>query len=409
MAEIAQLSPNPKFHVDDANGKPLAGGLVSTFIAGSSTPIVTYTDASGTIENETTVELNIRGEADIWLLTTEAYKFVITDADLNPIYTVDNITVGGTSAIASVAWSAITGKPTTFPPSAHNQAWSTITSRPTTIAGYGITNAYTKTEVDNLITGSESDITAQLVALSATDVVLGGRIDDLDASQLVQDGYITSLNASQIVQDGQIASLSATINALDFSGYLPTSGGTMTGELYVKSTPTAGYVNVQSYLDRGGIFIDSTSGINHINLVADNNYSRVECTNELGYAAIGAAEGDVPYFYAYNSTTYESANVKTDLIKITSGANDASLTPTDLKFNGVSIFDTFLTPGTFGYNHTQSSPNTTWTITHNLGYKPNVQAYNSSNDVINGTVHHVNTNQCTIVFSSSQSGGARCI
>ena len=35
----------------------------------------------------------------------------------------------------------------------HNQAWSTITSTPTTISGYGITDAYTKTEVDGFLQG----------------------------------------------------------------------------------------------------------------------------------------------------------------------------------------------------------------------------------------------------------------
>lgn len=51
----------------------------------------------------------------------------------------------------SHAWAEITGKPTTFAPSAHSQAWSTITGTPITIAGYGIGDAYTKTEVDGLL------------------------------------------------------------------------------------------------------------------------------------------------------------------------------------------------------------------------------------------------------------------
>ena len=38
--------------------------------------------------------------------------------------------------------------------SSHSHSWSDITSGlPTTISGYGITNAYTKTEVDNLVAG----------------------------------------------------------------------------------------------------------------------------------------------------------------------------------------------------------------------------------------------------------------
>jgi hypothetical protein len=40
------------------------------------------------------------------------------------------------------AYSSLTGTPSTFAPSAHNQAWSTITGTPTTVAGYGITDAF---------------------------------------------------------------------------------------------------------------------------------------------------------------------------------------------------------------------------------------------------------------------------
>lgn len=43
-------------------------------------------------------------------------------------------------AAGPVAWGDVTGKPSTFPPSAHNQAWSTITSTPTTVSGYGMTS-----------------------------------------------------------------------------------------------------------------------------------------------------------------------------------------------------------------------------------------------------------------------------
>lgn len=50
---------------------------------------------------------------------------------------------------AGSAWADITGKPSTFPPDAHNQAWSTITSTPTTLAGYGITDALTAATADS--------------------------------------------------------------------------------------------------------------------------------------------------------------------------------------------------------------------------------------------------------------------
>lgn len=55
----------------------------------------------------------------------------ITAAEIRSLIGVDTLT-----------WNNISGKPTTFTPSAHNQAWSTITGTPTTIAGYGITDAF---------------------------------------------------------------------------------------------------------------------------------------------------------------------------------------------------------------------------------------------------------------------------
>lgn len=43
----------------------------------------------------------------------------------------------------NLTWEGISGKPSTFPPSTHNQAWSTITGTPTTLAGYGIADGIT--------------------------------------------------------------------------------------------------------------------------------------------------------------------------------------------------------------------------------------------------------------------------
>lgn len=90
--------------------------------------------------------------------------------------------------------------------------------------------------------------------------------------------------------------------------------------------------------------------------------------------------------------------------------------PTDADFtlNGQAIatqafVNNLISSGGAGYNFTVSSPSTVWTITHSLGYFPIVQTWNSSNDVIIGTVHHVSVNQLTVTFSGSQSGGGRCV
>jgi len=60
----------------------------------------------------------------------------------------------------------------------NNVSWSSVTSTPATILGYGITDAYTKTEVDNFITGldfkqSVRAVTTANIALSGTQTIDG--------------------------------------------------------------------------------------------------------------------------------------------------------------------------------------------------------------------------------------------
>ena len=77
----------------DDNGVPLAGGLIYTYQAGSSTPLVTYTDNGGTVANANPIVLDASGRTpqEIWLLTGYSYKFVLQNADSVLIQTLDNI------------------------------------------------------------------------------------------------------------------------------------------------------------------------------------------------------------------------------------------------------------------------------------------------------------------------------
>jgi microcystin-dependent protein len=93
MASVL-LSPygNGQQFFDD-NGVPLAGGLIYTYQAGSSTPLVSYTDNSGNIANANPIVLDASGRTpqQIWLLTGFSYKFVLQNADAVLIQTLDNI------------------------------------------------------------------------------------------------------------------------------------------------------------------------------------------------------------------------------------------------------------------------------------------------------------------------------
>ncbi|CAB4123764.1 hypothetical protein UFOVP45_22 [uncultured Caudovirales phage] len=65
-----------------------------------------------------------------------------------------------------------------------------------------------------------------------------------------------------------------------------------------------------------------------------------------------------------------------------------------------------LIPGLVSYRHTQLAASNTWTITHNLHFMPNVTAYDSSGNMVEGNVVHTNVNSLTIQFSAAISGNA---
>lgn len=77
----------------DDNGVPLAGGLIYTYQAGSSTPLATYTDNGGVIPNSNPIVLDASGRTpqEIWLFEGYSYKFVLKNADDVLIQTLDNI------------------------------------------------------------------------------------------------------------------------------------------------------------------------------------------------------------------------------------------------------------------------------------------------------------------------------
>lgn len=97
------LSPLPIQKFFDNNGNPLNGGLLFTYVVGTSTKLATYTDATGVTPNSNPVVLDYRGEANVWLDQTLTYKFVLspagdTDPPTKPIWMVDNISSAVTYA-----------------------------------------------------------------------------------------------------------------------------------------------------------------------------------------------------------------------------------------------------------------------------------------------------------------------
>ncbi len=117
-----------QFFTDD--GSVLSGGKIYTYAAGTTTPQTTYTSVLGASANANPIILNSAGRLpeDMWLSEGVLYRFVLTDANDVQLGEYDDI--GGVNDIST-----------------ESVAWSTITGTPTTLAGYGITNALTSTQI----------------------------------------------------------------------------------------------------------------------------------------------------------------------------------------------------------------------------------------------------------------------
>ena len=84
-------TPHFAYFTDD-NGYPLAGGLLYTYAAGTTTPKATYTTAAGDVEKTNPIVLDTYGRAIFFL--DGAYKFVLKDSAGSMISngTTDNVT-----------------------------------------------------------------------------------------------------------------------------------------------------------------------------------------------------------------------------------------------------------------------------------------------------------------------------
>jgi hypothetical protein len=108
----------------DANGAPLTGGLIYTYLAGTSTPATTYTSRDGATNNTNPIVLDAAGRtpAEVWLDGGVLYKFILKTSAFVQIGSYDDIpaindttsisnliTVAGTNTLTGLATPALGG------------------------------------------------------------------------------------------------------------------------------------------------------------------------------------------------------------------------------------------------------------------------------------------------------------
>lgn len=190
---MAELSPAPKAQFFDANGDPLVGGKVYTYAAGTTTPLATYTDASGVFANGNPIILDARGEANIWYSSGFAYKVVLADASDAVIWTVDNILTTGDMAFQNANNVSITGgtigSGVTFNGNITGTASNVTGIVAVANGGTGAANAAgARTNLGAAAAGANTDITSleQDVAVVATGTIGAASIGYRGAPQNAQ-------------------------------------------------------------------------------------------------------------------------------------------------------------------------------------------------------------------------------
>ena len=91
----------------------------------------------------------------------------------------------------------------------------------------------------------------------------------------------------------------------------------------------------------------------------------------------------------------------------TSGAQGiagSGVTSTDDVTEGVE--NLYFTVGRVAYQHTQSTTSSSWVITHNLGFYPNIVVQDSANSIVEGEIVYDSANQVTLNFQAAFSGMA---
>jgi hypothetical protein len=93
----------------DNLGIPLAGGLLYTYTAGTTTPQATYTSSAGTIASANPIVLDAAGRTanEVWLTVGVAYKFVLQTPAAVTIGTYDN--VSGINDLTGASFAPTTG------------------------------------------------------------------------------------------------------------------------------------------------------------------------------------------------------------------------------------------------------------------------------------------------------------
>lgn len=98
-----------------------------------------------------------------------------------------------------------------------------------------------------------------------------------------------------------------------------------------------------------------------------------------------------------------------EFVRRLSGELPDSESETEFDSEASSFSEDIPEDGLVAFEFTQNTPSDTWTINHNLGYKPIVYLYTPGGVAMEGQVTSSGLNQTIVTFTSPQAGSARLV
>ena len=94
-------------------------------------------------------------------------------------------------------------------------------------------------------------------------------------------------------------------------------------------------------------------------------------------------------------------------VNVTTVSNKVTVTKGDTTVVKVTTAGPQGPAGGVAYVHTQATPSTTWTINHNLGYRPAVELLDTGSQEIDAEIAHPSANQTVVTLNPATAGLAR--
>ena len=348
---MAGLTPTPKQQIFGSDGTPLVGGKIFTYLAGTSTPTATYTDYSAATANTNPIILDSLGQANIWLLSTVSYKFIVKTATDVLLYTVDNITT-------PLDLSSLAAPPPIGNTTPNTGAFTTLTaSGAVTLTGLGAMKLNSGT------TAERPSPSNGMIRYNTTTAAMEGYINSAWTS-LVAGTAVTSvatgtgLTGGPITSTGTIA-IDSTVVTLTGTQTLTNKtiqGGTITSGTSV-STATCSFTGVISTTTLTASAVTGTIAVGQV--ITGTGVTAGTVITALGTGTGGAGTYTVSVSQTVSSTTITIVGL--DFLSIPSWVKRITVMLSGVSTNGSD--NLLVQIGAGSIQNTGYTSNTTFLVT----------------------------------------------